>query len=76
MVKKIVLTGAAGRLGGYLRKPLVAKCETLVSTDIAPLTDPLIKGESFCSGGSGRLRKDGGDYQGRGYGCPFWRPSR
>ena len=41
MLKKIVLTGAAGRLGGYLRKPLAAKCETLVSTDIAPLTDPL-----------------------------------
>ena len=47
MLKKIVLTGAAGRLGGYLRKPLAAKCETLVSTDIAPLTDPLINGESF-----------------------------
>ena len=47
MLKKIVLTGAAGRLGGYLRKPLAAKCETLISTDIAPLTDPLIKGESF-----------------------------
>ena len=47
MLKKIVLTGAAGRLGGYLRKPLAAKCKTLVSTDIAPLTDPLIKGESF-----------------------------
>ena len=47
MLKKIVLTGAAGRLGGYLRKPLAAKCETLVSTDIAPLTDPLIKGERF-----------------------------
>ena len=47
MLKKIVLTGAAGRLGDYLRKPLAAKCETLVSTDIAPLTDPLIKGESF-----------------------------
>ena len=47
MVKKIVLTGAAGRLGGYLRKPLAAKCETLVSTDIAPLTESLIKGESF-----------------------------
>jgi len=47
MVKKIVLTGAAGRLGGYLRKPLAAKCETLVSTDIARLTDSLIKGESF-----------------------------
>ena len=47
MVKKIVLTGAAGRLGGYLRKPLAAKCETLVSTDITPLTGSLIKGESF-----------------------------
>ena len=47
MLKKIVLTGAAGRLGGYLRKPLAAKCKTLVSSDIAPLTDPLIKGESF-----------------------------
>jgi len=47
MLKKIVLTGAAGRLGGYLRKPLAAKCEVLISTDIAPLTDPLIKGESF-----------------------------
>jgi len=47
MLKKIVLTGAAGRLGGYLRAPLAAKCETLISTDIAPLTDPLIKGESF-----------------------------
>ncbi|MGB1473197.1 MAG: NAD-dependent epimerase/dehydratase family protein [Candidatus Puniceispirillaceae bacterium] len=46
-MKKIVLTGAAGRLGGYLRKPLAAKCETLVSTDIAPLTGSLIKGESF-----------------------------
>ena len=47
MLKKIVLTGAAGRLGGYLRNPLAAKCETLVSTDIAPLKDPLIKGERF-----------------------------
>ena len=47
MLKKIVLTGAAGRLAGYLRAPLAAKCETLISTDIAPLTDPLIKGESF-----------------------------
>jgi len=47
MLKKIVLTGATGRLGGYLRAPLAAKCETLISTDIAPLTDPLIKGESF-----------------------------
>ena len=47
MLKKIVLTGAAGRLGGYIRKPLAAKCETLISTDIAVLTDPLLDGESF-----------------------------
>ena len=25
-MKKIVLTGAAGRLGGYLREPLTKKC--------------------------------------------------
>ena len=47
MLKKIVLTGAAGRLGGYLRKPLAAKCAALISTDIARMEDPLIKGESF-----------------------------
>ena len=47
MLKKIVLTGAAGRLGGYLRKPLAAKCTALISTDIARMEDPLIKGESF-----------------------------
>ena len=41
-LKKIVLTGAAGRLGGYLRAPLAAKCAELVSTDIAPLTEPLV----------------------------------
>ena len=47
MLKKIVLTGAAGRLGGYLRKPLAAKCAALISTDIARMEEPLIKGESF-----------------------------
>jgi len=34
MMKKIVLTGAAGRLGSYLREPLAKMAETLVSTDI------------------------------------------
>lgn len=33
-LKKIVLTGAAGRLGSYLREPLTALCEELVSTDL------------------------------------------
>lgn len=34
-MKKIVLTGAAGRLGSILRAPLSRQCETLVSSDIA-----------------------------------------
>ncbi len=33
-LKKLVLTGAAGRLGSYLREPLAAMCDELVSTDI------------------------------------------
>lgn len=33
-MKKIVLTGAAGRLGSYLREPLTKLCEELVSTDV------------------------------------------
>ena len=33
-LKKIVLTGAAGRLGSYLREPLTKLCDELVSTDI------------------------------------------
>jgi uronate dehydrogenase len=46
-LKKIVLTGASGRLGGYLRAPLAAKCAELVSTDITPLQGPLHTGEQF-----------------------------
>ena len=34
-MEKIVLTGAAGKLGGLLRKPLSRMCKQLVSTDIA-----------------------------------------
>lgn len=34
-MKKIVLTGAAGRLGSYLREPLLNLADELVSTDIA-----------------------------------------
>ena len=33
-MKKIVLTGAAGRLGSYLREPLTKLADELVSTDI------------------------------------------
>ena len=34
MLKKIVLTGAAGRCGSILRPALAAMCEELVSSDI------------------------------------------
>lgn len=33
-MKKLVLTGAAGRLGSYLREPLSKMCDELVSTDL------------------------------------------
>ncbi|MGB5863467.1 MAG: NAD(P)-dependent oxidoreductase [Sulfitobacter sp.] len=45
--KKIVLTGAAGRLGSYLREPLTKLCETLVSTDIKDAPDTLYSGEEY-----------------------------
>ncbi len=46
-MKKLVLTGAAGRLGSYLREPLAAMCETLVSTDIVEDIGQLYPGESY-----------------------------
>ncbi len=46
-MKKIVLTGAAGRLGGYLRAPLARKCTELVSTDIQPEIGALNESERF-----------------------------
>lgn len=45
-MKKIVLTGAAGRLGSYLREPLSKMADTLVSTDIIDV-GALYDGESF-----------------------------
>lgn len=44
---KLVLTGAAGRLGSYLREPLAAICDTLISTDIAEDIGTLYEGESY-----------------------------
>jgi len=46
-LKKIVLTGAAGRLGSYLREPLSKMAEELVSTDIADNLGQLYEGESY-----------------------------
>ncbi|WP_146751140.1 NAD-dependent epimerase/dehydratase family protein, partial [Pseudomonas aeruginosa] len=47
MMKKLVLTGAAGRLGSYLREPLAAMCDSLVSTDIKDDIGTLYEGESY-----------------------------
>lgn len=46
-MKKIVLTGAAGRLGSYLREPLSKMADTLVSTDIAEDIGTLYPNETY-----------------------------
>jgi uronate dehydrogenase len=46
-ISKIVLTGAAGRLGSYLREPLTKLCDTLVSTDIKGAPETLYAGETY-----------------------------
>ena len=46
-MKKLVLTGAAGRLGSYLREPLTHLADELVSTDLAEDIGNLYPGESY-----------------------------
>lgn len=46
-LSKIVLTGAAGRLGSYLREPLLGLAEQLVSTDIADDIGSVYPGETY-----------------------------
>jgi len=46
-MKKIVLTGAAGRLGSYLREPLTRLAEELTSTDIVGDIGTLYPGETY-----------------------------
>ncbi len=47
MIEKIVLTGAGGRLGSYLREPISNLCNYLVSTDIKENIGPLHENEKF-----------------------------
>lgn len=44
---KLVLTGAAGRLGSYLREPLAKMCDELVSTDVNEDIGKLYEGERY-----------------------------
>ena len=46
-MKKIVLTGAAGRLGSYLREPLSKLADELVSSDLSEDMGKLYPGESY-----------------------------
>ncbi len=46
-MKKIVLTGAAGRLGSYLRKPMSKLADELVSSDLADSIDALLPNERY-----------------------------
>lgn len=46
-MKKLVLTGAAGRLGSYLREPLSKLCEDFVSSDIADSVSNLAPNETY-----------------------------
>ena len=46
-MNKIVLTGAAGRLGSYLREPLSKLCKDFVSTDILDHAGSLYQNETF-----------------------------
>lgn len=46
-MNKLVLTGAAGRLGSYLREPLTGLCNELVSSDLSEDIGKLYPGESY-----------------------------
>lgn len=54
-MKKLVLTGAAGRLGSHLREPLTKLCEELVSTDIAEEIGQTYPGETYVQADLGDL---------------------
>lgn len=47
---KLVLTGAAGRLGSYLREPLSRMCDELVSTDLVDDIGNCYPGERYIKG--------------------------
>ena len=56
-MKKLVLTGAAGRLGSYLREPLAQLADELVSTDLAEDIGNLYPGESYVKADLASLRE-------------------
>lgn len=55
MFKKLVLTGAGGRLGSYLREPLSKLCDTLISTDWVDDIGRTYAGETYVKADLGDL---------------------
>jgi uronate dehydrogenase len=49
-MKKLVLTGAAGRLGSYLREPMSKMADEFISTDIVDDIGKLYDGETYIKG--------------------------
>ncbi len=56
-LEKIVLTGAAGRLGSYLREPLTKMANQLVSTDVVDDMGKLYGGETYMKADLGSLEQ-------------------
>ena len=54
-MKKLVLTGAAGRLGSVLREPLSKLCDELISSDILDAPETLFGNETFIKADLGNL---------------------
>ncbi|MEO1028114.1 MAG: NAD(P)-dependent oxidoreductase [Pseudomonadota bacterium] len=56
-MKRLVLTGAAGRLGSYLREPLTKLCDELVSSDIVDDFGKLYPGERYVKADLAKLEE-------------------
>ena len=54
-MKKLVLTGAVGRLGSVLREPLSKLCDELISSDILDAPETLFENEKFIKADLGNL---------------------
>ena len=46
-MQKLVLTGAAGKLGSYLREPLSKMCDVLITTDIVKNIENVAINETY-----------------------------
>ena len=71
MLDKIVLTGASGRLGSYLREPLSDLCKSLISTDINDEIGSLYKNEDFINADLSKFDEINSAIQGASMICHF-----